>query len=216
VPPAADAAVAPPPRSARGQRTRAALVAAARSVFEREGYLDARTTDIAREAGVAAGSFYTYFPDKQAAFAAVLESLQDELLAPGAAAPGPREQHPLAAIRAGNRAYLEAYRRNAGLMAAMEQAALVDDRLRAARLERARTFAERHARAIARWQAAGLVDPDLDPRGAAVALDAMVSRLAEHVFVHGAERTSLDDLTELVTRMWAGALGLTPSPRKEP
>jgi AcrR family transcriptional regulator len=191
-------------------------VAAARRVFERDGYLEARTTDIAREAGVAAGSFYTYFADKQAAFAAVLEDLQDEVLAPGAASAGPREQHPLAAIRAGNRAYLEAYRRNAGLMAAMEQAALVDERLREARLERARTFAARHARAIARWQAAGLVDPDLDPRGAAVALDAMVSRLAEHVFVHGAERTSLDDLTELVTRMWAGALGLTPTPRKEP
>lgn len=35
-----------PPVTARGMRTRAALVAAARRVFERDGYIDARLTDI--------------------------------------------------------------------------------------------------------------------------------------------------------------------------
>ena len=52
-----------PPRSARGERTRAALVAATRRVVERDGYLDARVADIAREADVATGSLYTWFPD---------------------------------------------------------------------------------------------------------------------------------------------------------
>ena len=47
------------PPSPRGQRTRAALIVAARSVFERDGYLDARTTDIAEQANVASGTFYT-------------------------------------------------------------------------------------------------------------------------------------------------------------
>jgi len=47
------------PASARGTRTREALVRAARRVFERHGFLDARITDIAAEAGVASGSFYT-------------------------------------------------------------------------------------------------------------------------------------------------------------
>lgn len=202
-----------PPRSARGERTRAALVAATRRVVERDGYLDARVADIAREAGVATGSFYTWFPDKETAFAAVLAELQDEALAPE---PAGSAGDPLAAIAAGNRAYLEAYRRNARLMAAMEQAALVSDRVREARIARGRAFAERHARAIARWQEAGLADPALDPRGAAAALDAMVSRMAELAFVHG-EPLDLDDLAELVTRMWAGALGLTPTPTtKEP
>lgn len=194
-----------PPRSARGERTRTALVAATRRVVERDGYLDARVADIAREAGVATGSFYTWFTDKESAFAAVLADLQDEALQPDA---GGSATDPLAAIAAGNRAYLEAYRRNARLMAAMEQAALVSGRVREARIARGRAFAERHARAIARWQAAGLADPSLDPRGAAAALDAMVSRMAELAFVHG-EPVDLDDLAALVTRLWAGALGIT-------
>jgi AcrR family transcriptional regulator len=201
-----------PPRSARGERTRAALVAATRRVVERDGYLDARVADIAHEAGVATGSFYTWFPDKETAFAAVLAELQDEALAPD---PGGPAGDPRAAIAAGNRAYLQAYRRNARLMAAMEQAALVSDRVREARIARGRAFAERHARAIARWQEAGLADPALDPQGAAAALDAMVSRMAELAFVHG-EPVDLDDVSELVTRLWAGALGLTHPTTKEP
>ena len=45
------------PASARGARTRQTLVEAARRVFERDGFLDARITDITAEAGVAAGTF---------------------------------------------------------------------------------------------------------------------------------------------------------------
>ena len=48
-----------PPTTQRGARTRAALVKAARKVFERDGYLDTRLTDITKEARCAAGSFYT-------------------------------------------------------------------------------------------------------------------------------------------------------------
>lgn len=196
-----------PPRSARGRRTREALLRAAREVFDERGFLDARTTDIADAAGVAHGSFYTYFRDKEDALAAVLAEAQQELLRPQASGAGAADGDPLVAIRAGHRAYLTAYRRNARLMAAMEQAALVSDRVRRVRVERARAFARRNARAIARWQAAGLADRSLDPQQAAHALDAMASRLAEMVFVHG-QRMSLDDLVELLTRMWAGALGI--------
>ena len=39
--------IAPAPPTARGRRTRAALVRAAAEVFERDGFLDARVTDIA-------------------------------------------------------------------------------------------------------------------------------------------------------------------------
>ena len=47
------------PATARGKRTRDALVAAARKVFERDGYLDSRLVDIVQEAGCSIGSFYT-------------------------------------------------------------------------------------------------------------------------------------------------------------
>src|SRR5260370_35107047 len=61
------------PATERGLRTRAALVAAARKVFERLGYLDARLIDITRAAKCSAGTFYTYFSSKEEIFAAVLE-----------------------------------------------------------------------------------------------------------------------------------------------
>jgi hypothetical protein len=45
------------PASARGTRTRTALVDGARVVFERDGFVAARITDITAQAGVATGSF---------------------------------------------------------------------------------------------------------------------------------------------------------------
>ncbi|WP_113699225.1 TetR/AcrR family transcriptional regulator [Nonomuraea lactucae] len=62
------------PSCARGQRTRAALVAAGRRVFERDGYLDARLIDIAAEAKCSTGSSYTYFASKEEILQAVIEA----------------------------------------------------------------------------------------------------------------------------------------------
>ena len=49
-------------------------MAAARRVFERDGYFGARVADITAEAGVAHGSFYTYFASRQDVFVAVLRN----------------------------------------------------------------------------------------------------------------------------------------------
>src|SRR4051812_15024076 len=70
--PRSSAVMRSPPRSTRGRRTRAALVAAARAVFERDGLQDARIRDITETAGVAVGSFYTHFATREDIFAAVL------------------------------------------------------------------------------------------------------------------------------------------------
>ena len=51
-------------------------------MFERDGFLDARITDIAATAGVATGSFYTYFTSKEDVFAAVIEEVNEEMLHP--------------------------------------------------------------------------------------------------------------------------------------
>jgi AcrR family transcriptional regulator len=192
------------PRSARGKRTRAALLVAARRMFERDGLVEARVIDIADEAGVAHGSFYTHFASKEEAFAAVMAQLQEEMLHPG-----PREsvdsQDPVAAIEAANRAYLTSYRRNARLMAQLEQAALSNEDFREVRIKRSRAFAQRNANGIRRLQAQGLADPDLDPWAAAQALAGMVSNMARSVFVYG-QRMPFEDLVQLTTRLYANAL----------
>ena len=51
---------------------------AAKRIFERDGFLDARITDITAAAGTATGSFYKYFASKEEIFLAVVEALADE------------------------------------------------------------------------------------------------------------------------------------------
>ncbi|GGT44258.1 hypothetical protein GCM10010271_55270 [Streptomyces kurssanovii] len=192
-------------RTRRGKRTHDALVAAARRIFERDGYLDARIVDIAAEAKVATGSFYTHFSSKEDVFAAVLERLQDEMLHAGVSDGDDERKDLWRGVEDANRAYLESYRRNAGLMAAMEQAAAVDPRFVRVRLERSRVFIDRSAAAIAHLQQSGLADPELDPEITARALSAMVSRLAYATFALG-ESVPFDTLVETVTRLWTNAL----------
>src|ERR1700739_1173294 len=193
-----------PPVSARGLRSRAALVRAARAVFERDGFLEARIVDICAEAGIATGSFYTYFKTKEDAFAAVMAEVHEETLHPRLT-PITDSDDPRAAIDAANRGYLEAYRRNARLMTLLEQVALIDERFLQLRLKRAHTFAERNAAAIARLQARGLADPQLDPLGTAHAMNAMVSRMASLVFVYGVDMP-FDALAEMLLQLWTNAL----------
>jgi AcrR family transcriptional regulator len=197
------------PRSGRGTRTRASLVAAARSVFERDGYLASRVTDIADQAGTAHGTFYTYFDSKEEIFAAVLRELQEEMLHAGVRVAGGGED-PVRAIEAANRAYLDSYRRNARLMAALDEASAVNERVRALRLERVAAFTERNAHGIRRLQQNGLVDPDLDADVASLGVSGMVSRVADLVFVQGVE-VDFETLVWSLTRLWANALRLAPS-----
>ncbi len=196
-----------PPTAIRGARTREALVAAARRIFERDGFVDARIADIAAEAGVATGSFYTHFAGKEAAFAAVIGELNEEALHPRLEVDR-AVADPVAVIEAAHREYLHAYRRNARLMRLLEQVSLVDDDFRRLRLERAAAFAERNAKAIRRLQAAGLADSTLDPLPTAHALNAMVSRMANLVYVHG-EDIPFDALVATLTALWANALLLS-------
>jgi AcrR family transcriptional regulator len=193
-------------RSRRGERTRATLVAAARTVFERDGFLDARIVDITEEAGVAAGTFYTYFDGKEEIFRALVEAVQEDMLHPRL-----RErlgdEDPLALIDAANREYLLAYKRNARLMALFEQVAQIDDDFRELRRRRGAAFVRRNAKMIRRLQESGRADPELDPLIAAQALSGMVGRIAYSVFNLG-ERIPLERLVTTLNQLWANALKL--------
>jgi len=69
------------PQTARGQRTRSAVLQAARLTFEQRGYVDTRVVDITRRAKVSYGSFYTYFPSKEAVCAEVVEGMVQDFRA---------------------------------------------------------------------------------------------------------------------------------------
>jgi AcrR family transcriptional regulator len=201
-----------PPATERGARTRATLVAAARRVFERVGYLDAHLTDITKEAKCSTGTFYTYFKNKEEIFAAVLEGVQEDMLHPGTDRV-PDDADPYAVLAASNRAYLEAFRRNAKLMALLEQVASIDPVFRQLRHKRSEVFVRRNAKGIADLQRRGIADPALDPMLASQALSSMVSRVAYSVFTgtKPARRADFDHVVDTVTRLWANALRL-PAP----
>src|SRR6266508_2231917 len=57
---------------AQTSETRAKLLAAARRAFAELGYAKARVEDVVTAAGVGHGTFYAYFPNKQAALAALV------------------------------------------------------------------------------------------------------------------------------------------------
>jgi AcrR family transcriptional regulator len=65
------------PAAGRREQTkaanRAAILAAARDVFAQDGYDAAGVRDIIRRTDLASGTFYNYFPDKDAIFRALAE-----------------------------------------------------------------------------------------------------------------------------------------------
>ncbi|HIX00116.1 MAG TPA: TetR/AcrR family transcriptional regulator [Candidatus Nesterenkonia stercoripullorum] len=198
-----------PPTTTRGTRTRAALVAAARVVFERDGFIDSRLTDITKEAKCSTGTFYTYFDSKEQAFAAVLSEAQEDMLHPGPPHSGDEERTVIEQLRAGHRAYIESYKRNAKLMLLLEQVAAIDANFRRLRLDRARAFSRRNCRWIRKLQDEGYVDPSLDPLMSARALSAMVGRMAYFKYaVEEPDWGSDELLVETATKLWINALGI--------
>lgn len=74
---------APGKRARNKQANRAAILEAARRCFLDQGYDSVTIRDVIRLSGLAAGTFYNYFPDKESVFRALVESrlsaLQDRL-----------------------------------------------------------------------------------------------------------------------------------------
>mgnify|MGYP001252789227 FL=1 len=194
------------PVTARGERTRNALVAAARRVFERDGFQESRLTDITAEANCSTGTFYTYFQSKEEILDAVFSEAHEDMLHPGY----PHlddDADPITVLEASNRAYFEAYRRNARLRLVLEQVTANSPEFRKQRLMRGSAFSERNARQIARLQERGLADPDIDAKSAAEALSGMVSRMAYQAFALGSG-ADIDQLVATATRLWANAIGM--------
>jgi AcrR family transcriptional regulator len=192
-------------RQARAERTRAALLRGAREVFEERGFLDARISEICDRAGVAYGSFYTHFADKDAIFAELVQEMLRTLLAVMRAEPL-HGDGPAARVARANRAYLRAYRENARLMAVFEQVATFSPAMRETYLRAWGVFYDRQERAIRDWQSAGLVPGDVDPRTAAVALATMIGRTAYTWFVLG--RPHDDGDVEQLNRLYCRAIGI--------
>ncbi len=196
------------PRSAKGRRTRARLVEGGKVVFARDGFLGARITDIATEAGVSYGAFYHYFDSKEELFREIAEQMEVRLLAMDDLAPDESHEHePYERIRVANRSYLAAYRKEAKLMSVIVEVSRYDDQVREVRDRRQEEFGARLAASVARLQKKGLADKDVDGRYAGLALGGMVATFADALFA-GRWKSDFDTAVEQLTILWANALGI--------
>jgi AcrR family transcriptional regulator len=67
------------PRTARGERTMRKILDAAREEFGERGFSDSSIVGITQRAGVALGTFYTYFDSKEALFQALVRDMSAQV-----------------------------------------------------------------------------------------------------------------------------------------
>ena len=67
------------PRTARGRKTLRAILDAAAEEFGEKGFHEGSISGITRRAGVALGSFYTYFDSKDAVFRALVRDMSEQV-----------------------------------------------------------------------------------------------------------------------------------------
>jgi AcrR family transcriptional regulator len=200
-------------RAAQRAETEAALKRAAVRVFDRVGYLNAKITDITAEAGRAAGSFYSHFPNKEA----LLEALLADVLATGdQLAADPAHDGDLShrdAVRYHVAGFWDHFRRNRAVMVALQQAATVDERF----ASRARDMLEpdlHHLAEHLEQARAGGAELPGDPLTVATAITAVLRGFAQFWLVEGGLGRPIDDgaAVETLTSFIHAGIGARRTP----
>ena len=113
------------PRTERGRKTLRAILDAAATEFGEKGFHEASISGITRRAGVALGSFYTYFDSKDAVFRALVRDMSDQVrdhVAPAIRA-APDQ---IAAERAGLREFIAFVRGHKEIYRIIDESEFVD------------------------------------------------------------------------------------------
>lgn len=154
------------PPTARGQRTRQALLDGAEKVFGERGFHNAGIVEITQQADVALGTFYLYFPDKRAIFHELVRTLNQRLRAAIQETVAPLEDRIEVEI-AGFERFFEFVRQHRNLYRVVLQAETVDEVIYRWHYE---TLARGYVRGLRRAQLKGQIRRDLDPETLAYAL----------------------------------------------
>src|SRR5262245_42444663 len=84
---AAGSRAAPPARAQRQSERREAILSAALDVFSSSGFAAARLDDVAKRAGIAKGTIYLYFRDKESLFQELVRTMLSPVVGTLEAAP---------------------------------------------------------------------------------------------------------------------------------
>ena len=209
------------PRLRPAARTRRALIASARAVFEEQGYSDTRIEHITARAGYAIGTYYTHFSGKEEVFRHVL----DDMLA---AVPMPNQGNDvrgttdagsasdlLARLERANIRYWRSFPSHRRLWTVFEEATLMEEDARSMVEARWSTYRSLQVQKFECWKSEGLIPSGLDIGRTIEPLAAMTDWLValQRVYRH---KYPIPVRAEMLTSIWALALGLDASLIGEP
>jgi AcrR family transcriptional regulator len=188
----------------KGRETDEAFREAARQVFARDGYLNARISDIAAAAGRSVASFYNYYDTKADLLIALAEEFHAEATAM-AVLPYRAGLSAEEALRTAVGGFWHTYAKRRGELIGIFQAAMVEGRFRDRWLEIRGEAVSRIAAEVRRAQAEGYC-PGVDPVLTASALSAMLEHFCYIWLGQGGEKgVPFDDERALdaIATIWA-------------
>ncbi|MFC9974381.1 TetR/AcrR family transcriptional regulator [Spirillospora sp. NPDC127200] len=198
------AAERPAKSTRKGRETDRAFRDAGRAVFAREGYFNAKISDIAAEAGKSVASFYNYYDTKADLLIALAEEFHREATEL-AVSPFRRGESPQEALREAVAGFWRTYSARRGELIGVFQASMLEEEFRDRWLAIRAEAIERIASEVRRAQAAGYC-PGVDPVLTASALSAMLEHFCYIWQAQGGERVEspyaggrIDDETAIDT-----------------
>jgi AcrR family transcriptional regulator len=170
----------------KGRETDEAFKAAARVVFARDGYLGAKISDIAAEAGKSVASFYNYYDTKAALLIRLAEEFHEEATEL-TALPYRSGLTGEAALREAVAGFWRTYAKRQGELVGVFQAAMLEAEFADRWLDMRAEALRRVAGEIRRAQQAGYC-PGIDPELTASALSAMLEHFCYIWQAQGGDR----------------------------
>jgi AcrR family transcriptional regulator len=185
------------PARARPADRRTELLSAARSVFGKKGYESATVSEIVGRAGVAQGTFYLYFPGKDALAGAFAETVAERFAEVAQEKTNRSRSFDAAVVKMFEAAYAVADEYRDIFLIANRGLELVDDLDEWLNLTApSREWLERFVR---EWQAQGSIDSRVRPPVAARVLRDGLDRAAKSYVVFG-DRNYGRDMAEMFRR----------------
>jgi AcrR family transcriptional regulator len=185
------------PTRARPADRRTELLAAARSVFAKKGYESATVSEIVSRAGVAQGTFYLYFPGKEALAGAFAETVSERFAEVADEKTSRSRSFDAAVAKLLEAAYTVGDEFRDVFLIANRGLELVEDLDEWMNLTApARDWIERFVR---EWQAQGAIDPRVRPAVTARVLRDALDRAAKSYVVFG-DRNYGRDMAEMFRR----------------
>ncbi|MBO2449916.1 TetR/AcrR family transcriptional regulator [Actinomadura barringtoniae] len=203
-----------PAKSTRkGRETDQAFRDAARTVFAREGYFNAKISDIAAEAGKSVASFYNYYETKAELLIALAEEFHQEATEL-AVLPFRQGLSSEDALREAVAGFWRTYARRRGELIGVFQASMLEEEFRDRWLAIRAEAIERIAAEVRRAQRAGFC-PGVDPVLTASALSAMLEHFCYIWQGQGGEQVATDfndeRAIEAVATIWVKSIYWRPA-----